>query len=129
MLNFKMNIIDFSAASEQKQVVMAEHKALKSQLTYKRKQINADLKLAERAIARSKKLVKASELYQKASNRTFEIIDKKYKARVVDYVKYLDALTQKTEAQAQYNRAIGALEISYARYYYYAGFDVKEYVK
>jgi outer membrane protein TolC len=48
---------------------------------------------------------------------------------VVDYVKYLDALTQKIEAQAQYNRALGALEISYARYYYYAGFDVKEYVK
>ena len=129
MLSLKMNIIDFSAASEQKQVVLAEHKALKAQLTYKRKQVSADLKLAERAIQRSKKLLEASKLSQNASNRTFEIIDKKYKARVVDYVKYLDALTQKTEAQAQYNRAIGALEISYARYYYYAGFDVKEYVK
>ncbi|MGB5966634.1 MAG: TolC family protein [Sulfurimonadaceae bacterium] len=129
MLNFKMNIIDFSAASEQRQVVLAEHNALKAQLAYKRKETNADLKLAERAIDRSKKLLEASELSQKASNRTFEIIDKKYKARVVDYVKYLDALTQKTEAQAQYNRATGALEISYARYYYYAGFDVKEYVK
>ena len=65
----------------------------------------------------------------KASNRTFEIIDKKYKARIVDYVKYLDALTQKTEAQAQFNRAMGALKISYARYYYFAGHDVKEYIK
>jgi outer membrane protein TolC len=65
----------------------------------------------------------------KASNRTFEIIDKKYKARVVDYVKYLDALSQKTEAQAQFNRAIGALKISYARYYYFAGYDVKEFIK
>jgi len=129
MLSLQMNIIDFSAASEQKQVVMAEHNALKSQLAYKRKQVSADLKLAERAIARSKKLLEASELSQSASNRTFEIINKKYKARVVDYVKYLDALTQKTEAQAQYNRAVGALEISYARYYYFAGFDVKEYVK
>jgi len=129
MLSLKMNIIDFSAASEQKQVVLAEHNALKAQLAYKRKQVSADLKLAERAIERSKKLLEASALSQKASNRTFEIIDKKYKARVVDYVKYLDALTQKTEAQAQYNRAVGALEISYARYYYYAGFDVKEYIK
>ena len=129
MLNFKMNIIDFSAASEQKQVVLAEHNALKAQLAYKRKQVDADLKLAERAIERSKKLLEASELSQEASNRTFEIIDKKYKARVVDYLKYLDALTQKTEAIAQYNRAVGALEISYARYYYFAGFDVKEYVK
>ncbi len=129
MLNFKMNIIDFSAASEQKQVILAEQKAIESQLAYKRKQMNADLKLAERAIARSKKLLKSSALSMKASNRTFEIINKKYKARVVDYVKYLDALTKKTEAQAQFNRAIGALKISYARYYYFAGYDVKEYIR
>jgi len=129
MLSLKMNIIDFSAASEQKQVVLAEHQALKAQLAYKRKQVDADLKLAERAIARSKKLLEASRISQDASNRTFEIIDKKYKARVVDYLKYLDALTQKTESMAQYNRAVGALEISYARYYYFAGFDVKEYIK
>jgi|GEM_PF-542000 len=129
MLSLKMNLIDFSAASEQKQVVLAEHQALKSQLTYKRKETRADLKLAARAIARSKTLLHASSLSMKASNRTFEIIDKKYKARVVDYVKYLDALSQKTEAQAQFNRAIGALKISYARYYYFAGYDVKEFIK
>ena len=129
MLNFKMNLIDFSATSEQKQVVMAQHNALKAQLAYKRKESNADLKLAKRAIERSKKLLNASALSMKASNRTFEIIDKKYKARIVDYVKYLDALAQKTEAQAQFNRAVGALKISYARYYYYAGHDVKEYIK
>ena len=129
MLSLKMNLIDFSAASEQKQVVLAQHNALKAQLAYKRKQTNADLKLAERAIERSKKLLHSSALSMKASNRTFEIIDKKYKARVVDYVKYLDALSQKTEAQAQFNRAMGALKISYARYYYFAGYDVKEYIK
>ena len=129
MLSLKMNLIDFSAASEQKQAVLAEHDALQAQLTYKRKQTVADRKLAKRAIKRSKTLLKASVLSMKASNRTFEIINQKYKARVVDYVKYLDALSQKTEAQAQYNRAMGALKISYARYYYYAGFDVKDYIK
>jgi len=129
MLTFKMNLIDFSAASEQKQAVLAEHDALQAQLTYKRKQTVADRKLAKRAIKRSKTLLKAAVLSMKASNRTFEIVNQKYKALVVDYVKYLDALSQKTEAQAQYNRAMGALKISYARYYYYAGFDVKDYIK
>jgi len=129
MLHLKMNLIDFSAASERKEGVLAEYEALKSELAYKRKETSADLRLAKRAIARSKTLLKASELSMKASNRTFEIIDKKYKARVVDYVKYLDALSQKTESQAQFNRAMGALKISYARYYYYAGYDVKEFIK
>ena len=129
MLNLSMNLWDFSAASEQRQAVMAEHNALKAELAYKQKESNADLKLAERAIERSKKLLEAALLSQSASERTFAVVDKKYQVRVVDYVKYLDALTQKIEAQAQYNRALGALEISYARYYYYAGFDVKEYVR
>ncbi len=129
MLNLSMNLWDFSAASEQRQAVMAEHNALKADLAYKQKESNADLKLAERAIERSKKLLEAAALSQNASDRTFAIVNKKYQVRVVDYVKYLDALTQKVEAQAQFNRALGALEISYARYYYYAGFDVKEYVK
>jgi outer membrane protein TolC len=129
MLNLSMNLWDFSAASEQRQAVMAEHNALKAELAYRQKESNADLKLAERAIERSKKLLEAAMLSQSASDRTYEIVNRKYQVRVVDYVKYLDALTQKTEAQAQYNRALGALEISYARYYYYAGFDVKEYVK
>jgi outer membrane protein TolC len=129
MLNLSMNLWDFSAASEQRQAVMAEHNALKAELAYRQKESNADLKLAERAIERSKKLLEAAMLSQSASDRTYAIVNRKYQVRVVDYVKYLDALTQKTEAQAQYNRALGALEISYARYYYYAGFDVKEYVK
>ncbi len=129
MLNLSMNLWDFSAASEQRQAVMAEHNALKAELAYKQKESNADLKLAERAIERSKKLLEAALLSQSASERTFAVVDKKYQVRVVDYVKYLDALTQKIEAQAQYNRALGALEISYARYYYYAGFDVKEYIR
>lgn len=128
MLQLSMNIIDFSAASQQKQAIIAQQNALNAKLAYKRKQTDADLSLAKRAIERSLALLNAAKLSQEASNRTFEIVDKKYKARVVDYVKYLDALAQKTQAVSQYNRALGALEISYARYYYFAGLDIKEYV-
>ncbi len=128
MLNMKINLFDFSAASHQRQAVMAEHNALKSQLAYARKQSDSDLALAKRAIERSKKLLRASELSRNASERTYEIIDKKYKARLVDYVKYLDALSQKRDAQAQYNRALNALQIAYARYYHCAGYDIKEYI-
>ena len=128
-LNISMNLIDFGVASSQKQAVLSEKNALLSNLAYKRKELDADIKLSLRAIERSKKLLYASELSQNAFNRTFEIVEKKYKARVVDYVKYLDALSNKTESDAQYNRALGTLQISYAQYYYYAGLDIKEYIK
>ncbi len=129
MLSFKMNIIDFSSASEIKQAIMANQNALNAQLAYKTKEAKASLALAKRAIERSKKLLEASKLSMNASDRTFEIVNKKYKARVVDYVKYLDSLSQQTTAKAQYNRALGALEISYAAYYAEAGLDVKDFIK
>ena len=129
MLNLKMNLFDFGATSKQKEVALSEQKALLSQIAYKKKEADADLKLAKRAIQRAKKLLYASKLSKEASQRTYEIVQKKYKARVVDYVKYLDALSNNTEAEAQYNRALGNLQISYANYYYFAGLDIKEYVK
>jgi len=127
-LSLSMNLFDFGSASKQKQAILSEQNALLSQIAYKTKEVNAALELSLRAIDRSKKLLYASELSQDASVRTFEIVEKKYKARVVDYVKYLDALSNKIEAQAQYNRAQGTLQISYAQYYYNAGLDIKEYI-
>jgi len=129
MLSLSMNLFDFGATSKQKEAALSEQNALLSQLAYKKKETNADVKLALRAIQRAKKLLYASKLSQDASNRTYEIVHKKYKARVVDYVKYLDALSNKTESDAQYNRAQGALQISYAKYYHSAGLDIKEYIK
>ncbi|MCW8838331.1 MAG: TolC family protein, partial [Thiovulaceae bacterium] len=128
-LSLNMKLFDFGAASKQREVVLSEQNALFSQLAYKKKEVEEDIKLALRSIKKAKKLLYASELSQDASNRTYNIVHKKYKARVVDYVNYLDALSNKIEADAQYNRAFGALQISYAKYYYYIGLDIKEYIK
>ncbi len=129
MLTFSMGLFDFGASSKQKEAAISEKNALLSQLAYKKKETDANVKLALRAIERAKKLLYASKLSQDASNRTYEIIHKKYEARVVDYVKYLDALSNKTESDAQYNRALGALQIAYANYYHSVGLDIKEYIK
>lgn len=129
MLVFSMNLIDFSAAGEQRDLLMLQHKAHLRQLDYEQKSVNADLELAKLAITRAKRLIEAAEASVTASDKTFEAVEKKYRARVVDYVKYLDALTRKTEASAQYHRAVNSLYVAYARYYYYAGYDPKEFVE
>jgi outer membrane protein TolC len=129
MLSFNMNLFDFGATSKQKETALSEQKALLSQIAYKKKELDAQMKLSLRSITKAKKLLYAAQLSQEASNRTYEIVHKKYKARVVDYVTYLDALSNKTDADAQYNRALGSLEIAYAAYYYQAGHDIKEYIK
>lgn len=54
---------------------------------------------------------------------------KKYEARIVDYVTYLDALHTLTDATNQLSRAKRTLYYAYAAYYFYAGLDPKEFVR
>jgi len=129
MLMLNMNILDFSMASKEKESVIAEKMALDSQIAYENKLSEANIALAKKAIERSKVLIRAAELALSASEKTFQTIEKKYHVNVVDYVKYLDALYQKSDAQAQFNTAKNKLQLAYAQYYYYAGLDIKEYLK
>lgn len=128
-LNLKMNLVDFSAGSKQKEALMAQKMAIDSKIAYENKLSKNNIELSKKAIERSKLLIHAAELALSASEKTFNSIEKKYHANVVDYVKYLDALYQKSNAQAQFNTARNALQLAYAQYFYYAGFDIKEFIK
>lgn len=129
MIVANMNIIDFSSASKQKQSIMAQKQALDSQIAYEQKLSDANIILAKKAIARTKVLREAANRSLSASQKTFDAIEKKYQAKIVDYVKYLDALYQQRDAHAQFNRAKNAQQLAYAQYYYYSGFDIKEYIR
>jgi outer membrane protein len=129
MAVLSLNLLDFSSASEREQALMAQKNALESQIAYEQKRADADVQLSRKAITRAKALIAAAELALSASQKTYDAVEKKYNARIVDYVKFLDALYQKTDALAQYNRAKNTLQSAYAHYYYHAGYDLKEYVQ
>ena len=128
-LSLQMTLFDAFGALKQKEALMLQKMALQSQLAYESKSASANLELAARGIERSKALLKAAKSALEASIKTFNVIEKKYQAKIVDYVKYLDALYQKQDAQAQYNRAQNAKEKAYANYIYQSGLDIKEYVQ
>ncbi len=128
-LTLSMNLVDFSAASKEKQALQAQQQALESRVAYETRAAETNVRLARRAIERSAVLLRAAESALAASEKTFEDVAKKYHANVVDYVTYLDALYQRSSARSQYNRAKNAQQRAYAQYYYHAGFDIKEYVK
>lgn len=125
----EMTLFDSFGASKQKEALLSQAMALQSQLAYESKRADANLELAKRGIERSEALLKAAKSALDASLKTFDVIEKKYQAKIVDYVKYLDALYQKRDAQAQYNRAQNAKEVAYANYIYQSGLDIKEYVQ
>jgi len=128
-LQLSINLTDFGAAGEQKEAIELEQRAQALELRYAEKSAEADRALALKAVARAKNLLEAAEKSKAASDRTFAVVKQKYEARVVDYIRYLDALSKATEARAQHNRAMSGLNTAYATYIYNLGLDPKEYVK
>ncbi len=128
-LMLSINLTDFSAASEQRQAIQMEQSALQQQLIFEQKSATADRELALKAIGRAKTLLEAAQKSKEAFDKTLFVVTKKYEARIVDYIRYLDALSKATEARGQYNRAFSALNSARANYIYNLGEDPKEYVE
>lgn len=128
-LQLTINLIDFGAAREQKQAIMLQQQAQVLDLRFAEKSAQADRDLALKAVERSKALLEAAAKSKTASDKTFAVVKQKYEARIVDYIRYLDALSRATEARAQHNRAFNGLNSAYATYIYNLGRDPKEYVE
>ncbi len=124
-----MNLIDFSSASTAKQALAVQAQAKTSELAYASKEAQNNVQMAARYVQRSRILIDAAQSAFDASQKTFDAVKQKYEARIVDYITYLDALHSLTDATNQLSRAKRSLHYAYAAYYYYAGFDPKEFVQ
>ncbi len=127
--SLSINLLDFSASSIAKQALMAQAQAQSSDLAYSAKEAADHQRLSQRYIERCMTLIDASEKGLNAATQTFEAVKRKYEARIVDYVTYLDALRTLTDAANQLNTAKRTLHYGYAAYYFYAGHDPKEFVR
>lgn len=124
-----MNLIDFSSASTAKQALAVQAQAKTSELAYASKEAQNNVQMAARYVQRSRILIDAAHSAFDASQKTFDAVKQKYEARIVDNITYLDALHSLTDATNQLSRAKRSLHYAYAAYYYYAGFDPKEFVQ
>jgi outer membrane protein TolC len=124
-----MNLIDFSSASTAKQALAVQAQAKTSELAYASKEAQNNVQMAARYVQRSRMLIDAAQSAFDASQKTFDAVKQKYEARIVDYLTYLDSLHSLTDATNQLSRAKRSLHYAYAAYYYYAGFDPKEFVQ
>lgn len=127
--SLSMNLIDFSAASAAKEALAAQAQAQSSDLAYAAKEADTNRIMAQRYIERSRVLIHAAQSAYDASAKTFDAVKKKYEARIVDYVTYLDALHSLSDATSRLSRAKRTLHYAYAAYYYYSGLDPKEFVR
>ena len=129
MLSLNMRLFDYSSAKESKAVLSLNSQALKEQVKYKTKEQQIEYELSISRIDTTKSKIQSASSALASARSAFETIEKKYKAGISDYIVYLDALSNKTNATALYESSLNELEVAYATYYFYSGKNLEEYIK
>ena len=127
-INFNLKLLefDFFSKSKAEEAVTANRLALQNQLIFQKRSIKTEQKIALKKIEASKKRIEAAKLMAEASKTTFELINKKHIVGVADNVEYLNALTNKFNAEALLENSKNDYQTAIAEYYYQTGVDIKE---
>lgn len=128
-LNLSWKIFDFGKTSREYQAAYKKYLALRSQYEYEKNKANVDLNLAIKAFNIGKLKIKSAKAGLNAANSAYEVIKSKYQNGLVDNVAYLEALTEKYDAQSVLETAEYDLEIKKANIIYYSGEILEEFVK
>lgn len=128
-LNMSWKIFDFGATSREYQAAYKKYLSLKSQYEYEKNKADVDLKLALKAYTIGKLKIKSAQAGLKAANSAYDVIKSKYQNGLVDNVAYLEALSEKYDAQSVLKMAQYDLEVKKANIIYYSGEKLEEFVK
>ncbi len=128
-VNLSWKIFDFGATSREYQAAYKQYLALKSQYEYEKNKASVDLKLAKESFDIGKLKIISAKAGLKAANSAYDTIKAKYENGLVDNVSYLEALSEKYDAQSVLKVALYDLEIKKANIIYYSGENLEEFVK
>ena len=129
MLTLNMRLFDMGVITKQKEALLLEEKALQSEVEYAIHEQDVNVELAMLKIGTTKAQIKSAKSSLESAESAYKTISEKYEVGSVDNVTYLDALSVRTNAKSQYERALNNLQISYASYYYHTNKNIKEYIK
>lgn len=129
MLTLNMRLYDNGTISKQKESLIIQKASLEKQIEQLKDEQNVNLQLAVLSINTTKAQIKSAKNSLQSATSAYKTISEKYSVGVVDNVTYLDALSVKTNAKAQYETALNNLQIAYAQYYYYANKNISEFIK
>ena len=128
-VNLTWNIFDFGSANKSYESEYKRYLALKSQYEYEKNKASVDLKLAFKAYEIGQLKIKSARAGLKAANSAYESIKAKFQNGLVNNVSYLEALSEKYDAQSYLESALNDLEINRANIIYYSGGNLEEYIK
>jgi len=128
-LGASMRVYDGGATKANSEAQKLRAIAVAIEAKYKLKEQKNSFNIAKARIKTIKSKIKSARATLKAAKKYLNEMEQKFSAGFVDSSYYLDALSQKVQADAEYKRAINDLEVAYALYYYYGGKNIKGYIR
>lgn len=128
-VNLTWNLFNFGST---KAAYDSSHKSFlstKSKLEYEKNKAEVDLNLAIKSYEIAKLKIKSANAALRAAVSTYDVVKNKYENGLVDNVSYLEALSDKSDAQSALSSAKYNLEVRKANVMYQKGKNVWEYVK
>jgi len=129
MLTLNMRIFDMGTTKKQKESLLLQKEALLKEIEQYKDEQKSNIELALLNIDTVKAQIASAKSSLDSSISAYETVQKKYAVGSVDYVTYLDSLTVKTQAKAQYESALNNLQIAYAKYYFYTNKNIKDFIQ
>ena len=129
MISVNMRLFDNDRMYKESEAVRYQKLSLLSQIDHAKKEQKMNFKLSGQSLKTTRVKLKSSKSALKAARSTYDVLKQKFEVGLVDNIAYLDALTQRTLAQARYKETIYDYEIRKSIYYYYAGKSPKEFIR
>jgi len=124
-----MRLFDNGVVKKQKQAIKIQKQALQEQINQKILEEKIGYKLSLDTLETATVNIKSAKSAFRAAKSVYKTIKAKFNAGIVDQVTYLDALSQKTAAQARFQKAQNDYEIAKATYYFTSNKNIKDYIK
>ncbi|MEO1938563.1 MAG: TolC family protein [Sulfurimonas sp.] len=129
MVSVNMRLFDNGKMSKESEAVKYQKLSLLSQIEHAKREQRMNFKLAGRSLKTTRTKLKSSKSALKAAQSTYSVIRQKFEVGLVDNIAFLDALAQRTLADARYKETVYDYEVRKSIYYYYAGKDPKEFIR
>lgn len=128
MLNLSWNIFDFDTTAKNYESKFEEYLSKKSTLEHEKHKADVEYRLAQKSLEIAKLKIAAAKATIDAASATYELVKVKYQNKTIDNVAYLQSLSEKFDAQRDYERALLDVEMKKAELIYYSGKDIKEFL-
>ena len=129
MVSVNMRVFDNGKMSKESESVKYQKLSLLSEIDHAKKEQRMNFKLAGKSLKTTRTKLKSSKSALKSARSTYDVIRQKFEVGLVDNIAFLDALAQKTLAEARYKETVYDYEVRKSIYYYYAGKDPKEFIR